>query len=54
MNNEQKPQVEIAVCLMKDGKMKLLESPQYGYGKQIITWQNGKPTHIEIQSTKRI
>ncbi|WP_342560648.1 DUF3954 domain-containing protein [Psychrobacillus sp. FSL W7-1457] len=54
MKNEEKNQVEQVVCLIKDGKMKLVESPQYGYGKQIITWQNGKPTHIEIQSTKRI
>ena len=54
MKNEEKSQVEQAVCLIKDGKMKLVETPQYGFGKQIITWQNGKPTHIEIQSTKRI
>ncbi|WP_342566648.1 DUF3954 domain-containing protein [Psychrobacillus sp. FSL K6-4046] len=54
MENEKKQQVEQAVCLIKDGKMDVVESPISGYGKQIITWQNGKPTHIEIQSTKRI
>ncbi|MBD7945105.1 MULTISPECIES: DUF3954 domain-containing protein [Psychrobacillus] len=53
MKNE-KLKIEQAVCLIKDGEMELVEKPQYGYGKQIITWQNGKPTHIEIQSTKRI
>ncbi|MER2169016.1 MAG: DUF3954 domain-containing protein [Psychrobacillus psychrodurans] len=43
-----------ALCLVKNGIIEVLEGPQSGFGKQIINWQNGKPTHIEIQFTKKI
>ena len=46
--------LEQGVYLIKEGDFKKIESPTNGFGKQIITWQNGKPTIVEVQSTKKI
>lgn len=43
-----------ALLIVKNGIIKEVESPPSGFGKQTITWQNGKPTHIETQYTNKI
>lgn len=43
-----------ALIIVKDGIMKEIEGPPTGFGKQTITWQNGKPTHIDTQFTRKI
>lgn len=44
---------ENAVYKVVDGEIEKVDIPGDGYGKQIITWQNGKPTHYEISYTKK-
>lgn len=44
---------ENAVYQVKDGELKKIDKPGDGFGKQVITWQNGKPTHYEVSYTKR-
>lgn len=45
--------LEDAVYRVVDGKLEQVDKPGEGFGKQIITWQNGKPTHYEVSYTKR-
>ena len=45
--------LENAVYRVVDGKLEKVDKPGEGFGKQIITWQNGKPTHYEVSYTKR-
>ncbi|MCM3111659.1 DUF3954 domain-containing protein [Lederbergia lenta] len=42
-----------AVYQVKDGQMEEVDIPGQGFGKQIITWQDGKPSYYEISYTKR-
>ncbi len=42
---------ESAVYRVIDGKLDKVDKPGIGYGKQVITWQNGKPTHYEVSYT---
>lgn len=42
---------EDAVYKVSEGKLEKVDKPGKGYGKQIITWQNGKPTHYEVSYT---
>ena len=44
---------ENAVYRVVDRKLEKVDKPGEGYGKQIITWQDGKPTHYEVSYTKR-
>lgn len=44
---------EDAVYKVVDGEIEALDKPGDGYGKQTITWQDGKPTHYEVSYTKR-
>lgn len=44
---------ENAVYRVIDGKIEKIDVPGEGFGKQTITWQNGKPTHYEVTYTKR-
>ena len=43
-----------AVFIVKNGKIDLIPAPQSGYGKQIISWSDQKPTHIDISSSMKI
>jgi hypothetical protein len=43
-----------AVYDVSDGQLKPVDPPPTGFGKQEISWQNGKPTHSEIKYTQRI
>ncbi|WP_074435750.1 DUF3954 domain-containing protein [Oceanobacillus jeddahense] len=42
---------EDAVYKVSEGKLEKLDTPGNGYGKQVITWQGGKPTHYEVSYT---
>jgi Protein of unknown function (DUF3954) len=37
-----------AVYIVKDGQLVLVDTPMKGYGKQVISWQAGKPSHYEV------
>lgn len=37
-----------AVYIVKDGQLVLVDTPTKGYGKQVISWQAGKPSHYEL------
>ncbi len=45
--------LEDAVYKVVDGKLEKVDKPGDGFGRQVITWQNGKPTHYEVSYTKR-
>lgn len=45
--------MENAVYRVKDGHLEKLDVPGNGFGKQTITWQDGKPSHYEVSYTKR-
>lgn len=42
---------ENAVYRVIDGRIEKVDKPGVGFGKQIITWQAGKPIHYEISYT---
>jgi hypothetical protein len=42
---------ENAVYRVIDGRIYKVDKPGIGYGKQVITWQNGKPVICEISYT---
>ncbi|HLR69446.1 MAG TPA: DUF3954 domain-containing protein [Virgibacillus sp.] len=44
---------ENAVYMIKDGELKKVDVPGDGFGKQVINWQDGKPTHYEVSYTKK-
>ncbi|NMH83288.1 DUF3954 domain-containing protein [Bacillus coagulans] len=45
--------MENAVYRVVDGRLIKVTTPGIGYGKQIITWQAGKPLHCEISFTEK-
>lgn len=44
---------ENAVYRVIDGRIEKVDKPGNGFGKQTITWQDGKPIVCEISYTKR-
>jgi len=42
-----------AVYKVVDGELAKVDVPGDGFGKQIITWQDGKPLYYEVSYTKR-
>lgn len=38
-----------ATYIVIDGQIKEVPQPDAGYGKQIISWQGGKPCHGKIE-----
>ncbi|GAA0491163.1 hypothetical protein GCM10008986_16540 [Salinibacillus aidingensis] len=44
---------ENAVYRVVNGKLDKVDVPGEGFGKQVITWQNGKPSHYEVSYTKK-
>jgi len=42
-----------AVYKVVDGELEQVDVPGDGFGKQIITWQDGKPLYYEVSYTKR-
>ncbi|MGE6370626.1 DUF3954 domain-containing protein [Planococcus kocurii] len=40
--------------IVKDGIIKEIKAPPTGFGKQIVCWSNGKPTHVEFNYTEPI
>jgi hypothetical protein len=57
--NIEKMTVEIdlmknATYIVKDGQLMLVDSPPAGFGKQVISWQGGKPSHYELNYTNKL
>ncbi len=44
---------ENAVFMVRDGELIKMDKPGVGFGKQVVTWQNGKPSHYEVSYTKK-
>lgn len=44
---------ENGIFIVKDGRVIRREGPPSGFGKQTITWQDGKPVHEEISTTSK-
>lgn len=42
-----------AVYIVKNGVLEKIEPPETGFGKQTVTWQDGKLAHYEVSYTKR-
>lgn len=38
---------------VKNGELVKIKNPESGFGKQIITWQNGKITNVEVSYTEK-
>lgn len=38
-----------ATYIVLDGQLKEVPQPDMGYGKQIISWQAGKPCHGKLE-----
>jgi hypothetical protein len=38
-----------ATYIVLDGQLKEVPQPEMGYGKQIISWQGGKPCHGKLE-----
>lgn len=45
--------MENAVYRVIDGRLEKVDVPGNGFGKQTITWQDGKPTYYEVSYTKK-
>jgi hypothetical protein len=38
-----------ATYIVLDGQLKEVPQPEMGYGKQVISWQGGKPCHGKLE-----
>ncbi|MBX0319770.1 DUF3954 domain-containing protein [Alkalihalobacillus clausii] len=45
---------ENSIFIVKDGRVIRRDGPPSGFGKQTITWQDGKPVHEEISTTSKL
>lgn len=43
-----------ATYIVKDGVLTVVDTPPKGFGKQVISWQNGKPSHFELNYTNKL
>jgi len=43
-----------ATYIVKDGVLTVVDSPPKGFGKQVISWQSGKPSHYELNYTNKL
>ncbi|WNS79626.1 DUF3954 domain-containing protein [Domibacillus sp. DTU_2020_1001157_1_SI_ALB_TIR_016] len=39
-----------AVYVVMDGKLREVDKPESGHGKQIISWQGNKPCHAKLET----
>jgi hypothetical protein len=46
--------IKNAVYIVKDGHLVLVDTPPKRYGKQVISWQSGKPSHYELNYSNKI
>ena len=44
---------EDAIYRVKKGKVEKIKKPESGFGKQTITWQDGKITNVEVSFTEK-
>lgn len=45
---------EVQLIINKTGQKYSISKPKTGFGKTIITWQDGKPIHVETSYTEKI
>lgn len=43
-----------ATYIVKDGLLIIADAPPNGFGKQIITWQSGKPSHYDVNYSSKL
>ncbi|MBT2702988.1 DUF3954 domain-containing protein [Bacillus sp. ISL-35] len=43
-----------ATYIVKDGQLVIVDTPPKGYGKQVISWQSGKPSHYELNYSNKL
>lgn len=43
-----------ATYIVKDGVITKVDCPPNGFGKQVISWQSGKPSHYELNYTNKL
>lgn len=43
-----------ATYIVKDGHLTVVDTPPKGFGKQVISWQNGKPSHYELNYSNKL
>lgn len=43
-----------ATYIVKDGVLTIVDTPPKGFGKQIISWQAGKPSHYELNYSNKL
>ncbi|MGM0903081.1 MAG: DUF3954 domain-containing protein [Bacillota bacterium] len=43
-----------ATYIVKDGVLTDVDTPPKGFGKQVISWQAGKPSHFEVNYTNKL
>lgn len=43
-----------AVYIVRGGKLIQIDNPPLGFGKQEISWQDGKPTHVNYTYSKKL
>jgi hypothetical protein len=46
--------MENATYVVKDGILKVIDSPPKGFGNQVIMWQNGKPEIAKLEFTRKL
>lgn len=44
---------EDGIYRVKNGKLQEVKKPESGFGKQTITWQQGKITNVEVTYTEK-
>ncbi|MGJ9381789.1 DUF3954 domain-containing protein [Salipaludibacillus sp. CF4.18] len=57
--NQEKMTAEINLMenntyIVKEGRIEVVDALPQGFGKQIISWQNGKPVHTDISYSKKL
>ncbi|MEH7122096.1 DUF3954 domain-containing protein [Bacillus sp. JJ1773] len=55
--NTNKAEIDLmknATYIVKDGVITVVDAPPKGFGKQIINWQSGKPSHYELNYTNKL
>ncbi len=46
--------MENATYIVKDGKLVKIPTPPNGFGKQLISWNDGKPCHGVLEQSFKI
>lgn len=53
-NEKQIDLTKNAVYIVRGGKLIQIDNPPLGFGKQEISWQDGKLTHVNYNYSKKL